>query len=105
MFRTALTTLGTDTVLAISSEVIDRDHGHVQDILDQVEELIRNNPRFAMRRSQEVIAFRQAVQAAFDYLSLPGNQINAFQLRRLLDIMDQALTNLLACMNVAPPSP
>jgi hypothetical protein len=100
LLRNAITAISATTVLAISAEMVDRHRGKIQNLLDQIEELIRTNPRAGMVCSAELIAFRQAVRQALDYLSGPADQIDKFRLVRLTEIVESALHTLLACLGM-----
>jgi hypothetical protein len=90
--------LGVGTMLAISAEELERHKQRIQGLFDQIQELIRNNPRLTMLCSAEVIAFRRAVQTTLDYLE--SGDVDNFVLIRKIDEITSAMENLLACFGV-----
>jgi hypothetical protein len=100
LLRSAINAISAATVLAVSADMADRNGANIQTIMDEIQEMIRNNPRAGMRCSAALIAFRHAVQAALEYLSQPPGQIDKFALIRLIQTIQSTLATLLECLGV-----
>lgn len=88
---------------AITADEVDKLKGRTDDVIKQIEDFIRNAGRAVMRCTAELVAFRALAQQLRDYLSRPLDQINKFELIRLLDQFNAAIQALLTCMGATPP--
>jgi hypothetical protein len=86
--------------VAITAQEVEKHKGRVEGLIEAIEDLIRRDARAGMRCSDQLIAFRAAAQAVRDYLNQPLDQIDKFRLIRLIEALQNAMRDLLACLGV-----
>jgi hypothetical protein len=103
--RSAIAGLTAMAAATLTAEEIERMKGQHVGIIGTVEEFIRANGRAVMRCANELGAFRAAAARLLEYYNQALDQVNKFELIRLIEQLEQAIQDLLACMGAQAPSP